>query len=343
MDHWVERVSRSKGTKFWYNTLTKESSWVKPAGVIAAVDDDSSSATAVARHYDRRPAVIELTRDRSPTFNFRQIQNMFKRALMDRVARDYTNLSVLDIGCGQGGDLSKWSNVLCKHYTGVDISEESIGHARARYEALREKSVKYYEPCMPNAQFFACDIRDFEPPEGARYDIVSAMFSLHYIVLTDGFKDFVNRLHARRAVHSKTKWLIYVPNVKYRARCSALFGHVKFDHELESPTTVVTITDCVDRCEEPKVSFVDDIVPIMYSLGFTNKAHGSAHELLDTLRDPPVAEELKACELFHWGIFEANFRDPLEGSPTEPVVWFDCTEEESSIRVFSTAYIGGRA
>lgn len=58
---------------------------------------------------------------------------------------DYT---VLDMGCGKGGDIQKWGLAKIKEYVGADIASVSIQQARERYQE------RY--PGFP-AQFFAID------------------------------------------------------------------------------------------------------------------------------------------------------------------------------------------
>ena len=47
-----------------------------------------------------------------------------------------TNLSVLDLCCGKGGDLKKWSRQRIAHYVGCDLSPNLVNEAQRRYNEM---------------------------------------------------------------------------------------------------------------------------------------------------------------------------------------------------------------
>ncbi len=271
-------------------------------------------------HYDRRAPVDESRRSASPTFNFREAQNGFKRALIDKVqSRART---VLDLGCGQGGDLVKWAHVGCEYYIGVDISAKSIEAAKDRFSSARDKFLRYGEPpCMPTAIFHAGDMTSFRfdslahPP----IDVVSSMFSLHYVIGSETFKTMVRNLINDLAFHDQTRWIMYVPNVGKVPAVRCLYGHVAFEHADDDAMTRVTITDCIDKCMEPRIDFRTGVIPIMESLGFVCEEHGGPDDLGSSVPGP----EMQACRLFHWGIFRCRWSRPLPGAPVKPIMWLE--------------------
>ena len=147
--------------------------------------------------------------------NLRSYNNWAKSTLIQRFSpnEDFTTgggggapyareeLTVLDIGCGKGGDLQKWQNApqRVERYIGVDPAEVSIEQARGRYEEMRKRNKR-----AMRAEFHIKDaygewigdipsIREVghDPnvgPEaggssrwgGGGFDVVSMMFCMHY-------------------------------------------------------------------------------------------------------------------------------------------------------------------
>lgn len=76
-------------------------------------------------------------------------------------------MSVLDVGCGRGGDIHKWNRLGCT-VVGVDPCQESIKEAQERISKSRYK----------NITVMCGDITDVH---NCMFDIVCYNFSLHYI------------------------------------------------------------------------------------------------------------------------------------------------------------------
>ena len=94
----------------------------------------------------------------------RKYHNESKRLLIQSATREGD--SILDVGCGFGGDLQKW-----KH-AGANISmcepnPESLKEAKSRAKNMKIR-VNFYE-----GDIFACPQR--------KYDVVCYNFALHYI------------------------------------------------------------------------------------------------------------------------------------------------------------------
>ncbi len=60
-------------------------------------------------------------------------------------------LSVLEIGCGEGGNLLPFLEAGCARIAGIDLSESKIGNARSFYSAI---------PGGDRVEFIAADIYD---------------------------------------------------------------------------------------------------------------------------------------------------------------------------------------
>jgi len=103
-------------------------------------------------------------------------------------------IQVLDLGCGQGQDILKFSRAFrtadIQQYIGVDFAEKAIEEARSRYSSLvhdrkAEKKDEY------KAAFFVGDLMSgvtFEKLASAGYksfNVVSLQFMLHYFAETE--------------------------------------------------------------------------------------------------------------------------------------------------------------
>ena len=85
-------------------------------------------------------------------------------------------LTVLDVGCGRGGDLRKWASLRLKTYVGVDASENSIAEAKTRHASLVTQGQTALSAC-----FFRRDLLlEPLPMEAGTVDIVSSMFFLQF-------------------------------------------------------------------------------------------------------------------------------------------------------------------
>ncbi|RUP47727.1 guanine-N(7)-methyltransferase domain-containing protein [Jimgerdemannia flammicorona] len=168
------------------------------------------SGSLVAGHYNDRPNVDVHQREESKILRLKNFNNWTKSVLIAHYCkRDY---SVLDMGCGKGGDIQKWGLAKIKEYVGADIADVSIKQAQERYRdrppgypatflALDCYSVRFPIP----AQFITHPQNIFHPmspyislhssfrqnslapllPPNQTFDLVSMQFCLHYSFETE--------------------------------------------------------------------------------------------------------------------------------------------------------------
>uniref|UniRef100_A0A3B5LSD8 mRNA (guanine-N(7))-methyltransferase n=1 Tax=Xiphophorus couchianus TaxID=32473 RepID=A0A3B5LSD8_9TELE len=120
----------------------------------------SDHGEKVASHYNTLQEVGLVVRSQSRIFYMRNFNNWLKSVLigeiLDRVQRAGSrNVSVLDLGCGKGGDLLKWRRGGISHIVCADIAEVSVDQCRTRYEEMKRKS--HSNEKIFSAQFIASD------------------------------------------------------------------------------------------------------------------------------------------------------------------------------------------
>lgn len=166
----------------------------------------------VIEHYNMRPDIGVVQRMKSPIIGLKSFNNWVKSVLITRFAHPVLSVSVLissgrtspargkvlEVGCGKGGDLTKWQKANIRALVGVDIAEVSIAQARQRWETMR--------PPRFAASFAALDCytqplsNAFPPEELAQpFDVVSMQFCMHYA--------FETVEKARRMLQNVTEWL----------------------------------------------------------------------------------------------------------------------------------------
>ena len=99
--------------------------------------------------------------------NIRSHHNAVKRQLIQCTTQ--TGNSVLDVGCGFGGDLQKWLSCGVRTLDMCDPSLEALAEARSRASKLKGLVPTFY-----HGDILAC-------PSNKKYDVVCYNFSLHYI------------------------------------------------------------------------------------------------------------------------------------------------------------------
>jgi len=125
--------------------------------------------------YDHRPTENLFERRLSPVYTVRTITNWVKSSLIKTFCRP--GARVLDLGCGHGTDLLKYSANHIGYYVGVDMSHESLKEAIRRYNAANAN--------FP-AKFVQLDItqhtvnRDDVLEHGITFDIVSSQLTMQF-------------------------------------------------------------------------------------------------------------------------------------------------------------------
>ncbi|RVE67212.1 hypothetical protein OJAV_G00114650 [Oryzias javanicus] len=159
-------------------------------------DDDESPSkkqvadhgVKVASHYNKLQEVGLAARSRSRIFFMRNFNNWLKSVLigeiLEKVRKAGTNrVSVLDLGCGKGGDLLKWRRGGIDHLVCADIAAVSVEQCQSRYDEMKRKS--YSNEKLFSAQFITADCSKEVLAEKLddgelTFDICSCQFVYHY-------------------------------------------------------------------------------------------------------------------------------------------------------------------
>ncbi|KAI0695410.1 mRNA capping enzyme-domain-containing protein [Cerioporus squamosus] len=169
----------------------------------------SGDVAVVVEHYNARPDVGVAQRQESPIIGLKSFNNWVKSVLITRFAHPVLAASpgqwrgrmrgrVLDMGCGKGGDLTKWAKANVAEYVGLDIAAVSVDQARQRHAGSRGARF--------TAEFFALDcythvLSDALPPHllSTPFDVVSLQFCMHYA--------FESEAKARTMLRNVATWL----------------------------------------------------------------------------------------------------------------------------------------
>lgn len=137
---------------------------------------EEAKESTPAEFYSHKRDISAVT---SRVESLRRFNNWVKSVLIgEYVGQGFT---VLDIGCGKGGDLLKYKNARIAFYVGTDIDENSVLNARQRFQQSRPGF---------EAVFVVGDITDPEvsisqalrPDFDIEYDCVSSQFMANYLL-----------------------------------------------------------------------------------------------------------------------------------------------------------------
>ncbi|XP_037661653.1 mRNA cap guanine-N7 methyltransferase [Choloepus didactylus] len=149
---------------------------------------EEGHSSTVAAHYNELQEVGLEKRSQSRIFYLRNFNNWMKSVLigefLEKVRqKKKRDITVLDLGCGKGGDLLKWKKGRINKLVCTDIADVSVQQCQQRYEDMRNRCRD--NEYIFNAEFITADsskelLADkFHDPQMC-FDICSCQFVCHY-------------------------------------------------------------------------------------------------------------------------------------------------------------------
>ncbi|ORX71785.1 guanine-7 methyltransferase, isoform CRA_d [Linderina pennispora] len=221
-----------------------------------------SNAEQVAAHYNSRRELGVQGRLHTAITGLRIFNNWVKSIIIRQ--NTFRGCKVLDLGCGKGGDLRKWSFSNIGEYVGMDIAGVSVNQAHKRYLEMKK-------PIFP-ARFYVQDCygepleKTLQPPD-YQADVISAQFCLHYA--------FESEKKARQMMHNVSshlasggRFIFTIPNAnwlikKLRSSSDNTFGNSVYRVEFQRREPITrfgfpysfTLDEAVEDCTEYIVHF----------------------------------------------------------------------------------------
>ncbi|GCB75496.1 hypothetical protein scyTo_0019018 [Scyliorhinus torazame] len=149
---------------------------------------DEGHCSKVAAHYNELQECGLAVRNQSRIVYLRNFNNWIKSVLIGEYLeqvkqKNRQSISVLDLGCGKGGDLLKWKKGQINKLVCVDIADISVEQCIQRYGDMKSR-------CYSNEHLFAAEFvradctkellaEKYQDPD-IMFDICSCQFVYHY-------------------------------------------------------------------------------------------------------------------------------------------------------------------
>lgn len=157
------------------------------------IQQETGHSSVIAQHYNQLEEKGRAARVESRIFYLRNFNNWIKSMLigefLQKVKEDKgreTEINVLDIGAGKGGDLLKWKKGNISHLICADIAGTSMEQCQQRYRDMinRNRRQRDRGRCF-TAEFITADCTKVNLKEkyndpNIKFDISSIQFSFHY-------------------------------------------------------------------------------------------------------------------------------------------------------------------
>lgn len=166
MEGWTKLFSKSRNQDYYFHAESGRKQWHEPN---EEVENDRKN---IISFYNSLPHTSERKE------MWRSFNNFLKLSIMKEFTYDLTSdylanfqFSVLDVGCGSGGDLGKWQRLNATSYLGFDASANSI-------QELEKRSKQSMKISSFVGDFTTSDAWERIP--SGKFDVISCQFAAHY-------------------------------------------------------------------------------------------------------------------------------------------------------------------
>ncbi|XP_062986604.1 mRNA cap guanine-N7 methyltransferase [Elgaria multicarinata webbii] len=170
--------------------------------------EKKAHSETVAAHYNKLEEVGLEQRSMSRIFHLRNFNNWIKSVLigefLDKVRQRKQNMTVLDLGCGKGGDLLKWRKGRISKLVCTDIAGISVQQCEQRYQDMRNRG--RHNDRIFSAEFIVADstkelLSKKYKDQKMHFDICSCQFVYHYSFETYEQADMMLKNACERLCH----------------------------------------------------------------------------------------------------------------------------------------------
>lgn len=141
------------------------------------MSESESLSSTVASFYNKKDKTDLAARSKSRIFYLRNFNNWIKSVLINeflsKLRSENRELSVLDLGCGRGGDILKWKKGNVSRVTFADIAEKSLEECKSRLTNVNFKTS--FVTIDATKELLMEKMQDFQ-----LHQLVSSQFVIHY-------------------------------------------------------------------------------------------------------------------------------------------------------------------
>jgi SAM-dependent methyltransferase len=128
-------------------------------------------SSSVRRHYDNQTRQTLEERQHDPTVHLRDGMNEAKKRIISQSVR--LGDVVLDLGCGNGGDLQKMADCRASYYEGYDLSNSCVSEARKRSNSIQDMKTDIRQGDFTSRSFW-------KPLRSKSFHVVNCQLAFHY-------------------------------------------------------------------------------------------------------------------------------------------------------------------